>query len=83
MLHVSDFLTLFMMFFKYGLFLLRSYLIDSAYFISITITFIFIIIITQKVTYSYWFIIMFLSMLKKVPYISDYSFLLFYSLFSI
>ena len=43
-------------------------------FISITITFIFNIIITPKITYCYWLlIIFFFFMFKKVSYISNYS----------
>ena len=65
--HISYFFRLFMMFFKCGL-ILFGY--SSTYFFkffnwliclsSITITFIFNIIFTPKIVYSYWFIITFL-----------------------
>ena len=41
--------------------------------ISITVTFMFNIVVNPKITYSYWFIIIFFFMLKKVPNISNYS----------
>ena len=40
--------------------------------ISITVTFMFNIVVNPKIAYSYWFMIIFF-MLKKVPNISDYS----------
>ena len=43
-------------------------------YISITLTFIFNVIITPKITYSHWFIIsFFFFMFKKIPIISNYS----------
>ena len=41
--------------------------------ILLSITFIFNIITTQKITYSYWFTIIFFFVLKKVPNMSNYS----------
>ena len=55
--------------FYYSLILLRY----SSTFISITVPFIFKIIITPKITLSYWFIIIFFFMHKKIPNISNYS----------
>ena len=66
--HLSDVVRLFMISFKYGLILLRYF---SRCFTSITFTFIFNIIVTPKITHSYWFIIIFLFfMLKKISIIS-------------
>ena len=64
---LSDFLRLHMMSFNYGLILSRHSTI------SITVTFIFNIIITPKIRYSYWFMIIFLFLLKKSPNISNYA----------
>ena len=69
--HVSNFLRLFLMSFKYSVILLKSSSIHSVY--SITFTAIFHIFVTPKITYSYWFItIFFFFMLKKISYISKY-----------
>ena len=66
--HLPDVVRLFMISFKYGLILLRYF---SRCFTSITFTFIFNIIVTPKITHSYWFIIIFLFfMLKKISIIS-------------
>ena len=54
---MSDCLGLFTMFLKYGLILFYLY---SIFF---TVAFVFNIIILPKVTYSYWFIIIFFSVL--------------------
>ena len=70
-IHMSDFLRLFMMSFKSGLILLRYSSTDS---VTINVTFVFNIIATAKMTYSYWFIIiLFFFMLKKILNISKYS----------
>ena len=47
--------------------------IDIVFFFSITVTFIFNISVTPKITYSYWFVIIFFFMFKKVLNISYYS----------
>ena len=67
--HVSDFSRFFISF-KYGLILLRYSSINRL-FIFITITFIFNIILAPKITYSYWFVIVF-PLLKKAANISNY-----------
>ena len=69
--HLSDFLRLFVMSFKYGLILLRYSSTDGILFLSLFfgIQYNF----PQKITYSYWFIIIFFFfMLKKMLNISEY-----------
>ena len=51
-------------------------LFNWQYFISVTITFIFNMIVTPKIIYSYWFIITFFSRLKKILNVSKYSILI-------
>ena len=76
--HVSYFLRSIMISFNYDLLLLRYSSIDSV-FISITVTFIFNIIVAPKITSPYnnlliiIFVTIFFFMLKKVPNISNYS----------
>ena len=67
------FLRLSFMYFKYDLILLRYS--STVVVFSITVTFIFYIIITSKITYLYWFIITFYFMLKIGNNISSYSLL--------
>ena len=70
--HASDFLRSVMISFKYGLTLLRYSSIYSVLFVIITL--IFNIIVTPKITCSYWFVIIFFYfILRKVPNISNYS----------
>ena len=64
--HVSDFLRLYMKSFKYGLILSKYSLIEEIF------TFIFNIIVVIKISYSYWFLLIFF-LLKKVPDVSNYS----------
>ena len=59
-----DILRLFMMSFKYGLILLGYS--STVSFTFITVTFVFNPIVTPKITYSYWFIIVFFFLLKKI-----------------
>ena len=76
--HVSDVLRLFLMSFKYGLISLRYSSTDSVLFLSlllsIAVTFVFNIIVSPKINYSYWFIIIlfFFFMFKKIFLISLY-----------
>ena len=60
--HVSDFLRLFVMSFKYRLILLRHFLTDCVLFLS---PLLFNIIVTPRIIYSYWFVIIFFFMLKR------------------
>ena len=70
--YVSDFLRLFMMSFKYGVILLKYSSTDSVLFLSVF--FVFNIVFTPKITYSYWFVIIFfIFMLKKILNIYKYS----------
>ena len=62
--------------FKYGL-ISSSYSFDWEIFISTFITFIFNIIVTIKITYTYWFVLIFF-LFQKGFNISDYSFLWFF-----
>ena len=71
--HVPDFLRLFMVPFKYGVILLRYSSTNSILFF-ITFAFVFDTIITPKIIYSFWFIIIFsfFFILKKILNISMY-----------
>ena len=69
--YVSIFLRLFMMSFKYGLIILSYFSTDRVFF-SVTATVIFNLIVTPKITYSYWFRTIFFFMIKKVPNIFNY-----------
>ena len=62
--------------FKYGL-ISSSHSFDGEIFISTFITFIFNIIVTIKITYTYWFVLIFF-LFQKGFNISDYSFLWFF-----
>ena len=69
--HTSVFLSLFMMYFKCGLNFTDIFF--KWYCFSITFTLIFNKIISLKIIYFYWFIIISFFMLKKIPNISNYS----------
>ena len=67
--HVSDFLRLFRMSFKYGLILSRYSFIGKVIFLFPLLSY---SIIAIKVTYSYWFLII-SFLLKKCLHLSNYS----------
>ena len=71
-LHVSDFLRLFMISFKYSLIFFKFNSSIDRVFLSPLLSY---SIVTSEVTYSYWFIIiiLFFFMLKRVLNISIYS----------
>ena len=68
---VSDILGLLLISFKYGLILLTYSLTDTVLFLSLLLS---PIIVTEKITYLYWFLLVFFFfMLKRIFNISNFS----------